>query len=353
MKFRKILILITLAVFLCLTYFPSITLAQKEYPDFSELQKEGKDLILLFGSGTKPQAAGFAYHATCNRLFNNAPGILSTMAIVSGSVGGAMDILRGDPTDITGGISLSALYQMAYGLGQWEGAPMPNDLRVLAHMFSAAAPIVVRADSGVYDIEDLEGKEYYFGYAGSSSEAIFKTVFDILGIQVKFFPGSLQDAVQDIKDNRLIGLTATARVGRFTPPLEEIQVTNPVRVIGFTDEQVKKVREKDPLIMFQKLPANYYDPPGHEPMNVIYIPMVWVCHKNLPEEAVYRMAKSYVEGWQKELKEVFPLMANDDPIDTSLIVSQVKGIYVHPGALRYYKEIGREIPESVIPPEMK
>lgn len=351
-RFFYMILIVMLVVLLSVTTLT--TFAQKSYPDFNELEKQGKELVLMFGSGAKPQETAYAYHATCNMLFDRAEGVRSTMGVVSGSVGGSLEILRGGPVDITGGLSLSVLYQMYNGLDQWKDAAIPNDLRVLAYYITGVAPLVVRADSGVYKASDLIGKEYCFGYPGSSSAAIFEAIFNALDYNVKFYPGGFDDAIQDIKDNKLIGYSETAQEHRLTTSWQEIMYSIPARVISFTDEEVEIVREKAPSVTFRKLPSDYYTEPGHDyPVNTMIFPMVWVCHKDLPEEAVYRMVKSYVEGWGKELKEAFPEIANDDPIDTPLLVSALEGVYVHPGALRYFEEIGREIPDSVIPPEMK
>jgi len=313
---------------------------------------EEKEVHLVFGSGSKPTSSYFPFHATTSQLVDAASGVRATLTITAGSVGGAMQILRGEDVDIAGGIGLAVMYQMTHGLGKWEGEPLPNDLRVLFTYLTGFCPVVVRADSGVDSIADLDGRVYGLGFPGSSSETLFVAAFDVLGYDVETYPGSYKDAVEDIKDNRMIGYAKVTPSNSLDAALLEVMVANPLKIIGFTDAEVGKITSEIAYVSFREMPAGFYGI-EHPAISVMEMPMVWVCHKDMSEDVAYAITKSVVEGWEEKLHKVFPNMANDDPLDTPSYAAKVEGVFVHPGSLRYFQEMGVEIPESAIPPEMK
>lgn len=312
-----------------------------------------EDVNLVFGSGSTPTSSYFPFHATTNQMVDAAPGVRSTMTIVNGSVGGAMAILRGENIDIAGGLGLAIIYQMTHGLGPWEGNPLPNDLRVLFTYLTSNCPLVVRADSGIEQISDFDGKVYGMGYQGSSSQTLLDAAFKALGYDVKTDSGSFEDAVEDMKNNRLIGYAKATPSNHLDAAFQDIMLSKKLKIIGWSEDEIAQIRKVAPYVSFSEIPEDNYVGVKHPRLWDLTVPMAWVCHKDMSEEVAYKITKSYTELWEEKLKNVFPNMANDNPVITPTFASQVEGVYVHPGALRYYKEIGVEIPESVIPPEMK
>lgn len=338
MRFKKEILIILLTVILSLLSFGV---------------SANEDVHLILGSGSKPTSSFFPFHATTNKLIDDAPGIMSTLMVVDGSVGGAMAILRGENIDITGGLALTTIYEMTHGMGMWKDNPLPNDLRVLISYLSTTCPIVVTEASGVNEVAGLNGKIYGMGYQGSSSQVLFDAAFKALGLDVRTDQGSFEDAIEDMKDGRLIGYAKATPSVHLDSAFQDVMLTKKLKIIGWSDSDVKIIKEKAPYVSFVKTPANHYLGIEHPEIWDLSMPMVWVCHKDMPEEVAYKIAKSYTEGWEEELLKVFPTMANDNPVDTPMIASQVEGVLVHPGSLRYFKEIGSEIPSSVIPPEMQ
>ena len=317
------------------------------------LAQDQEEIHLNFGSGSNPQSSNFPYHATVNQLFDAAPGVKVSMTIPGGSVTGAMELLRRE-IDISGGLDLTIMYQMTNGLGTWEGNPLPNDLRVIGILYERGAPVVVTKGSNINSLRDLDGKTYSFGFPGSSSQQMFDTALKNIGINVDTYPGSYDDALTAIRDGRIAGYAKTSPAGRIDSGLLDIMFQKPLKIIGFSDEDILKIREEAPYLIFKKIPENYYEEVGNVEMNELVIRNAWLVHKDMPEDIAYKITKSYVDGWEEELLNVYgPRMATQDPAYTPELISAIEGIYLHPGSLRYYREIGVDIPDSVIPPESR
>ena len=69
-------------------------------------------------------------------------------------------------------------------------------------------------------------------------------------------------------------------------------------------------------------------------------------NKDLDTNIVYEMAKAYYENLDK-IGEVFPLAADSTPEDTIKNTT----VPLHAGVIKYFKEIGMDVPEELIPHE--
>jgi uncharacterized protein len=69
--------------------------------------------------------------------------------------------------------------------------------------------------------------------------------------------------------------------------------------------------------------------------------------KDMPEEAVYTVVKSYWKNF-KNIAKQFPGVSGASPSD--VVASEIP---LHMGAIKYYQETGIKIPEGLFPPEAK
>jgi TRAP transporter TAXI family solute receptor len=250
-----------------------------------------------------------------------------------------------------GGSSPATVYEMVHGLGRWQDKPQPNRLRVLNVYTENPCPIVVREDSGVNTIQDLIGKSFAPGDVGSTTYAHNSLALKALGIDYKEFAGSLGDAVEAFKDRRIVGYIKGTTGHSIDATHIDIMSTTPIKFIGFTDEEVKKVQAKYPWIAFKNFPAGWFTQlPQNKAINVVSFSLGVIARDDFPEVLAYQWTKSVIDNF-KEVQAVFAGSAAIDPLQTPQLL--LPDVYLHPGAIRYYREIGVKVPESAIPPEMK
>ncbi|MCH8503928.1 MAG: TAXI family TRAP transporter solute-binding subunit, partial [Ectothiorhodospiraceae bacterium] len=116
-----------------------------------------------------------------------------------------------------------------------------------------------------------------------------------------------------------------------------------IRLISFTDEEIEKAAEVEPVFAPYTLRAGMYDGVDEE-VQTISIPNVLVVNSDMDEELAYQITKVMFERVE-DLIAIHPA-ANDTTVDFSLTSTPVP---LHPGAIRYYEEIGEDIPDNLRP----
>jgi len=312
-----------------------------------------QEIRLVFALGTTPISGDYPGQVKYAELgIKGIPGATITVISPGGSEA-VMAALTNYEADA--GMCGATAYSYVHHTGSWEGQSNPNNIRVLNIRDIAYNPIAVRADSDIYQISDLEGKKVFFGWPGTSCQANTRAaIVEALGIKVDEYVGSLSDGVQAMKDGRIVAFTKTLAGNRLDATHIDIMTTKPLRFIGFNWEELKKIQSKFPWLGYAELPKGWFPsmPPDQEAFIVNNITRMVMCRDDFPEEYAYNWAKSIVENWG-EIVALAPSQEAVDPLDCPKLVSTIDQIYLHPGAIRYYREMGIEIPESVIPPEMK
>lgn len=282
-------------------------------------------------------------------ITENVPNVFVAPVGLPGGAPGSVTNLAKKDIDL-GMAGASQLYNALHGLGRFEGTPPPENVR---HWFSLTRVyflLFVLEDSEVWAPEDLAGMEFGSGYSGSATSTLVKATFESLGIDVNCIEKSLTDLISDVRDGRLVGLSK-AGIG-LAPPgtIVELDATKPMRMIGFTKEQMERSKKQDPLISWTLLPAGLFK--GNEEMYIPYQDMGYLTRKGVPEDVIYEANKALMAHWD-ELVEVFPGLKGMDP--PALLVAAVEALEVplHPGSIKWLRELGYTVPESAIPPEMK
>ena len=114
-------------------------------------------------------------------------------------------------------------------------------------------------------------------------------------------------------------------------------------VIPFSKEDIDKICEKFPFYSPFEMPAGIYK--GQD--KPIPNPSVWntvACTASLDEELVYKLVKAVFEN-ADYLQKIHPFAKYTTP-ENALMHSVIP---LHPGAARYYKEMGLTIPERLLP----
>mgnify|MGYP000654454681 CR=1 FL=1 len=259
---------------------------------------------------------------------------------------GATDItrrVRSGLVDIGNSMS-NTDYCNYYGTGIFEGQPR-KDARIIWYFSVTPQQWVVARDSGIKTIEDLNGKEFNPGAVGASATDITKSVFELLGINPKYYEGAQSDAATAYKDRRIVGLTKAG------PPkdsfVDQLNISRPVRVLSLTEEQIKKVLDKFPYFIKITVPENTYK--GAPAYTTIAVMMGTQTTSALPQELGYKMFKAVWQIAPEYWKSAYPIGKDVNYPELTL----KSKIPLHAGAVQYLKELGYEIPENLIPPEYK
>ena len=116
-----------------------------------------------------------------------------------------------------------------------------------------------------------------------------------------------------------------------------------IRLIGLSDEEIANAQEVEAVFAPYELAAGMYDGMD-EAVQTIGIPNVLVVNADMDEELAYQLTQLLFENTD-ELIAVHPA-ANDTTIEFTMSSTPVP---LHPGALRYFEEVGAEIPDRLRP----
>lgn len=209
--------------------------------------------------------------------------------------------------------------------------------------------VIVRKDSGVKNLKDLEGKSFSPAQSGSSAAVMTEGAFAALGISPKFHRGSYSDAVEAIQNKQIVGMTKPSG-GEANPDsaIMQVQASVPIDFLSFTSDDIKKIQEKYPYYQAYKCPPNVYKDQPKEIQTIGFAAGVAATSK-LSEEMAYQLIKSVVES-QDQIAQSFPALKGFDIAKNTL---ETANSPLHAGTVRYLKEIGLAVPAELIPPEYK
>ncbi|CAN5656785.1 TAXI family TRAP transporter solute-binding subunit [soil metagenome] len=232
-------------------------------------------------------------------------------------------------------------YELYNGIGRFEATPNP-EVRLIYWLAPSTMHWAVREDSGIASFEDLAGQQFNPSSIGGGGEYITEQVFRILDIEPDFQRMRIDDAAEGVIDGRLVGFSYNG-----IPPIPaftEVHSSRPLRLLSLSDEQVEMIVAELPFLSAADIPAETYR--GMEEATTMSIYMGLSANSSLDDDLVYDITKAYWENHDEVAAAFAPAdgMTPQDTIDNATFP-------LHAGAIRYYEEIGLDIPEDLVPPE--
>ncbi len=302
----------------------------------------GASKKLLAMGTTQAASSHYAYFVAVAKVINtNLPDVNVTVVETGASVDNINRIKKGE-LDL-GLTTIHIQYQAYHGLGPWTGKPI-KDQYVLWVYQPAPQNFVIREDSGVKTVYDLTGKPFNPGMRGSATEKTAEAILDALGVNPKYYRGGTEDAVAAIKDKRIVGYVKSgAGLTSLDASTLDIATFTPIRLLGFTAEEINKVLAKYPYLSPITVPKGIYkEIPSYRTFAML---IGAVAKKDLPEEMVYRIVKAVWEGFDEQVA-AYPSVKG---VHLPSLTLETCTVPLHPGAIKYYRELRLSVPENLIP----
>lgn len=233
------------------------------------------------------------------------------------------------------------------GEGLFEKDGANKDFRIVANVRKQTQIFAVLADSPVKSFSDMNGKVVNLLSRGSGSNVNCVNIIKALGMEGKIDARYLGFAASArALGDRQIDVFCSAGVPYTIPALTQLSVSKPVRYIGLTQEEQKKVTTAfkfySPITIPLQKDVKGMDAPA---LSVAY-DVWWMVSKKMSDAAVYDMIKviadpKNLDQLTKTARYWGDLGGNFD----SLVQQQ---IWVHPAAARYWKEHGVKVPDQVV-----
>lgn len=288
----------------------------------------------------KSARAGTSYYSLAmgmTKAFMTIPGIDAAVEESLGSVANVKEARTRNNFIFT---STSDLIAKALQKEKPFGETGYERIRTLWAIPGVTVHMVVREDSGVKTIRDLSGKRYIAGGIGTATERLTILILKVYGLEGKVdLPRvDLKEGVDAVVNRKAVGFTTGSPFP--TPMVMEITATTPVRLLEMGEKEFQKLAEMNPTYSLTTIPAGIYKGVDYE-VRTVASPVLTYTSADLSEEIAYRITKAF---WENK-----KIMVEAHAIGKGLDIKGVRyGVAkVHRGALRYYKEVGVEIPAAM------
>ncbi len=208
---------------------------------------------------------------------------------------------------------------------------------------------VVYADSSINELSDIKGKKVFLGPPGGGAWATANSWVSAVtgykaGEDFDNVKSSWASAIQGFQD-RQIDVYVNGGIPPY-PQIEQLALTSKIRILGLTKKQVEEATDKmlAPARAvgrdLEVIPAGVYGDGvvNEEDIYTVGSTVGLTARMDLSEETVYKMTKAI---W-----EHLPEAKKTQPFLEAITLDQLKkanNMPLHPGALRYYKEIGFDL----------
>jgi TRAP transporter TAXI family solute receptor len=232
------------------------------------------------------------------------------------------------------GFSLGDSVQMAWEGNQEAGFPGKLDkLRAIAAIYPNYIQIVASQESGVKTLADLKGKSLSVGAPKSGTElnarAILKAAgmsYDDLG-KTEYLP--FAESVELMKNRQIDATLQSAGVG--VASIRDLSTSVKINVVSVPKETVEKIGA--PYLPVE-IPAGTYEGQT-EAVPTAAVGNFLITHDGVSDETAYQMTKLLFEN----LPALSAAHAAAKAIDVKKAIEGMP-VPLHPGAERYYKEVG-------------
>jgi TRAP transporter TAXI family solute receptor len=263
-------------------------------------------------------------------------GIRATVESTGGSVFNINAVLAGD---LEFGVAQSdRQYQAVQGIEDWKDKGPQKDLRAVFSIHPETVDLIAAVDSGINSIEDLKGKRVNIGNVGSGyrQNAIDALEANGLNWEKDFNAESLKAAEAPglIQDGRLDAAFYT--VGHPSGYYKE--ATSGKRKVKFIPiENVDGLLAKYPYYAkaMTKVTTFYPGAANDKDVPTFGVKATFVTSAKVPDKVVYAIVKEVFDNFDEFVKL--------HPAYTGLTKeNMLEGLSApfHPGAMKYYKEVG-------------
>ena len=293
----------------------------------------GEDAIHAFGGGSS--GGGYYTISTVLSQYFNEKGFGSFTA--QPTTGGGQNGLLMQAGDLDIAVINGADCLGAYtGSSESFSEPYTN-MRALVVLYSGCLQMLVKNDDSIQNVTDLAGRKFGIGGPGSGDNAHAKRVFTACGMDVEkdIVPQyiGVNESSDQLKDGQIDGFINTASVPYSV--ITEHTMSGKGKVIGLTQEQIDALTTGEGAVYFQTvIPAGSYDGQDADIPTVALPTVLCVDAERISEDLAYQITKAMYE----DTEALCELYAGFD-IDAQASLDAIK-VPLHPGAEKYYKEIG-------------
>lgn len=236
-------------------------------------------------------------------------------------------------------VTMGPMYEAWNGESELAPGLEHRSVRALFPMYETPFQGITLRTSGITSVSDLGGRRVSVGPAGGTPGTYWPRFIEALGINANISFAGAADAAGQLQDGLIDAFVFAAGlpIGAFSQLAAEADVIT----FGFTDDELATILDQFPEVSEFTIPGGTYAVQPDDQASVA----MWnfaVVHEDMPESLAYEITRLVLENNERMMQihaaAVATLPENWD---------NNQFLPFHPGAIRYFEEIGIEIPDDL------
>jgi uncharacterized protein len=236
-------------------------------------------------------------------------------------------------------VTMGVALQAWKGVADW-GKPF-HTMRALFPMYDTSFQFTVLRRSGVSSVAMLDKLDVGAGPRAGTGGVYVPKILSALGVSAHMGYGSYEDMARDLLSGRYNAVVMVG--GAPFPAAKELEEKEPLNFISLSDSEVDAVRKAIPELSRSTISAGTYASLDKD-YTTVGVYNFAVGRSDLPEDLVYNLVKAVHDNQPR-------LVSATDSAKETVPKNVLKNAFLpfHPGAIRYYREIGIKIPDELVP----
>lgn len=208
----------------------------------------------------------------------------------------------------------------------------------ITNLYPEAMHIIVRSDSGIESIEDLEGQTIAVGDAGSGTRAISDAILEAHGIEEGDYDPEVTDfgtSTDMLADNQIDATMFV--VGVPVAGLTQLAGTTDVELLSVEDDMAEEVASGGHFEVYD-IEADAYDFLDEDVTTISVFAALVASTTQISDELAYDITEAIFDNSDSITLDV------GENIDIEEALNGLGNIPLHPGAEQYFEEQGVDLP---------
>ena len=261
-------------------------------------------------------------------------GLIASAVSSRGSVDNVNAIISGLRNS---GFAQSDVAYWAYtGTGTMEGKAPAEDLRTIAALFEEHIHLVALADSGINSVADLKGKRVSLDEPGSGTYVDANMILEAAGVSSDDITAEALKggaAAEALRNGKIDAFFVVA--GYPTGSLVELASAADIKLVPIDGPAADALTEKYGFFAESDIPEGAYE--GIATTPTVAVGAQWFTSAKEDDELIYQITKALWNEKSRKLLDVGHAKGKSITLETAL---NGIGVPLHPGAERFYKEVG-------------
>ncbi|HEU4371484.1 MAG TPA: TAXI family TRAP transporter solute-binding subunit [Methylomirabilota bacterium] len=256
--------------------------------------------------------------------------------------GGVVNVTRIGKGEAQIAFALTPYPEQGYK-GESKHYPTPfKNVRLIASNLGrpVTVALIVLKDSPIKSLADIKGKRIVPGDRGWGTTELVEALMASAGMPVDKFKAeggtisytSIADRSKALQDKNVDAIFIPAQVN--FPDLMAVQQAAGLRVIGFPADAIDKTMVTMPGLIKSTVGKGLYGVLEQDLPSPAFLQQM-IVDAGLSDELVYRITKL----WWEKIKDIHEIAPGLNQADVRMAMEHAT-IPFHPGAVRYYKEVG-------------